>query len=162
MRRSDIERENCALLDRQRQFRSAADVVTDAWMAFLVVRAIAVIGSVARPLWKEVPRFHQYRSRAMSYGMNAVTSTLPSGWTRSMVSTLSAGLALARFGRCSKPAPLSASSATRSTPSVRAGLAALSRASVLLQSMPKRQAGLPRLRMRRHSVQQGDRWLRPP
>jgi hypothetical protein len=27
MRRSDIERENRALLDRQRQFRSAADVV---------------------------------------------------------------------------------------------------------------------------------------
>jgi hypothetical protein len=64
MRRSDIERENRALLDRQRQFRDAADVVTDAWMAFPVVRAIAVIGSVARPLWKEVPRFHEYRSRA--------------------------------------------------------------------------------------------------
>jgi hypothetical protein len=65
MRRSDIERENRALLDRQRQFRGAADAVTDAWMAFPVVRAIAVIGSVARPLWKEVPRFREYRSRGI-------------------------------------------------------------------------------------------------
>jgi hypothetical protein len=38
---SDIERENRALLDRQRQFRSAADVMTGAWMAFPVVDAIA-------------------------------------------------------------------------------------------------------------------------
>jgi hypothetical protein len=65
MRRSDIERENRALLDRQRQFRSAADAVTGAWMALPVVDAIAVIGSVARPLWKEVPRFHEYRSRGI-------------------------------------------------------------------------------------------------
>jgi hypothetical protein len=65
MRRSDIERENRVLLERQRQFRGAADVATDAWMAFPVVRAIAAIGSVARPLWKEVPRFHEYRSRGI-------------------------------------------------------------------------------------------------
>lgn len=30
-------------------------------MAFPAVRAIALIGSVARPLWKEVPRFREYR-----------------------------------------------------------------------------------------------------
>jgi hypothetical protein len=74
MRRSDIELENRALLDRLRQFRSAADVVTDAWMAFSVVRAIAVIGSVARPLWKAVLCFHGYRSRVSNHSMNAVTS----------------------------------------------------------------------------------------
>src|SRR3546814_13859271 len=41
----------------------AADVVTEAWMAFQEVQAIAVIGSVAKPLWKEVPRFREFRRR---------------------------------------------------------------------------------------------------
>ncbi len=30
-------------------------------MAFSEVEAIAVIGSVAKPLWKEVPRFREFR-----------------------------------------------------------------------------------------------------
>ena len=49
------------MLERQRQFRIAADVVTAAWMRFPEVHAIAVIGSVAKPLWKEVPRFSEFR-----------------------------------------------------------------------------------------------------
>ena len=49
------------MLDRQRRFRAAADVVTDAWAAFPEVQAVAVIGSVARPLRKEVPRFREFR-----------------------------------------------------------------------------------------------------
>lgn len=49
------------MLDRQRQFRLAADVVTGAWMRFGEVAAVAVIGSVAKPLWKEVPRFREFR-----------------------------------------------------------------------------------------------------
>jgi hypothetical protein len=32
-------------------------------MAFSEVRAVAVIGSVAKPLWKEVPRFRAFRRR---------------------------------------------------------------------------------------------------
>ena len=47
--------------DRQRQFRMAADVVCDAWMAFEEVQAVAVIGSVAKALWKEIPRFREFR-----------------------------------------------------------------------------------------------------
>ncbi|WFU14102.1 hypothetical protein QA643_23070 [Bradyrhizobium sp. CB3481] len=39
----------------------AADVVTDAWMTFPEIHAIAVIGSVAKALWKEVPRFSDFR-----------------------------------------------------------------------------------------------------
>jgi len=50
------------MLERQRQFRMAADVVTDAWMAFDDVQGIAEIGSVAKPLWREVPRFREFRS----------------------------------------------------------------------------------------------------
>nr|WP_250888703.1 hypothetical protein [Mesorhizobium sp. dw_380] len=49
------------MVQRQRQFRAAADVVTDAWTRFREVAAVAVIGSVAKPLWKEVPRFSEFR-----------------------------------------------------------------------------------------------------
>ena len=61
MRRAEIEAQGRYLLERQRQFRVAADVVTDAWMDFPEVQAVAVIGSVAKPLWKEVPRFSEFR-----------------------------------------------------------------------------------------------------
>jgi hypothetical protein len=50
MRRAEIEEENRLMLDRQRQFRVAADVVAEAWMTFPEVQAIAVIGSVAKRL----------------------------------------------------------------------------------------------------------------
>jgi hypothetical protein len=63
MRRAAIEAENRLMLERQRQFRKAADVVIEAWMAFAEVRAVAVIGSVAKALWKEVPRFREFRRR---------------------------------------------------------------------------------------------------
>ena len=49
------------MLDRLRQFRMAADVVTEAWTTFPEVQAVAVIGSVANGLWKEVPRFREFR-----------------------------------------------------------------------------------------------------
>jgi hypothetical protein len=65
MRRQLIEAENRAMLERQRQFRVAADVITDAWMGFPEVQAIALIGSVSKPLWKEVPRFSQFRSKGI-------------------------------------------------------------------------------------------------
>ncbi len=39
----------------------AADVVADTWANFPQVHAIAVIGSVAKALWKEVPRFAEFR-----------------------------------------------------------------------------------------------------
>ena len=61
MRRSEIEKQNQYLLLQQREFRMAADIVTDAFMAFPDVRAVAVIGSVARKLWKEIPRFSEFR-----------------------------------------------------------------------------------------------------
>lgn len=61
VRRAEIEDQNRYLLDRQRQFRLAADVATDAWTAFPEIQAVAVIGSVAKPLWKEIPRFTEFR-----------------------------------------------------------------------------------------------------
>lgn len=50
MRRAAIDEQNRTMLQRQQQFRAAADVVTDAWMRFREVVAVAVIGSVAKPL----------------------------------------------------------------------------------------------------------------
>jgi hypothetical protein len=61
VKRAEIEAENRQMLSRQRQFRIAADVVTNAWMRFTEIAAVAVIGSVAKPLWKEVPRFREFR-----------------------------------------------------------------------------------------------------
>ena len=61
MRRVKIEDQNRFMLRRQRELRIAADVVAKAWMAFPEVQAIAVIGSVAKRLWKEVPRFREFR-----------------------------------------------------------------------------------------------------
>ena len=41
------------MLARQARFRAAADLMTDALARFAEVEAVALIGSVARPLWKE-------------------------------------------------------------------------------------------------------------
>lgn len=61
MRRAEIEEQNRFMVRRQREFRIAADAVTKAWMVFPEIQAIAVTGSVAKPLWKEVPRFREFR-----------------------------------------------------------------------------------------------------
>jgi len=61
VRRAEIEEQNRYLLRQQQDFRRAADIVADALMAFDEVEAIAVVGSVAKPLWKEVPRFAEFR-----------------------------------------------------------------------------------------------------
>jgi len=61
VRRAKIKEQNRSMLLLQRDFRRAADIVTDALMAFEEVEAIAVIGSVAKPLWKEIPRFSEFR-----------------------------------------------------------------------------------------------------
>src|SRR4029077_15815029 len=61
VRRAEIEAQNRFMLERQRQFRTAADLVTEAWMTFPEVRAVAVIGSVAKALWREIPRFPEFR-----------------------------------------------------------------------------------------------------
>ena len=60
-----MQQDNAFLLKTQQQFRRAADVVAQAWSSFPEVVSIAVIGSVAKPLWKEVPRFAPYRRRDM-------------------------------------------------------------------------------------------------
>lgn len=57
----EIEDDNRSLIRRQREFRRAADALTEAWSSIEAVQRIALIGSVARPLWKELSRFGSYR-----------------------------------------------------------------------------------------------------
>ena len=61
MRRAAIVEQNRYLVRRQRSFRAAADWLADRFARFDEVAAVALTGSVARPLWKEVPRFRQFR-----------------------------------------------------------------------------------------------------
>jgi hypothetical protein len=56
-----IAEQNQHLLQRQQQFRLAADAVTAAWSEHPEVEAVTLFGSVAVPLRKEVPRFRTYR-----------------------------------------------------------------------------------------------------
>src|SRR5215210_1521336 len=59
--RQEIAEQDRQMLDRQAQFRVAADAVTAALAHVPEVEAVALIGSVARPLWREVPRFQPFR-----------------------------------------------------------------------------------------------------
>ena len=56
-----IAETNRYLVERQTLFRRAADVAATALAEFDEVVAVALFGSVANPLWKEVPRFASYR-----------------------------------------------------------------------------------------------------
>lgn len=66
MRRAKIDEQNYFMLRRQHDLRWAADVITDAFMNRDEVQAIAVIGSVSKPLWKEVPRFRDFRNQSIN------------------------------------------------------------------------------------------------
>jgi hypothetical protein len=59
--RREIAAQDRQMLDRQAQFRLAADAVTTALAGVPEIEAVALIGSVARPLWREVPRFQPFR-----------------------------------------------------------------------------------------------------
>lgn len=56
-----IAGQNGDLLRRYRDFRRAADAVTAAWRHRSEITAVALIGSLAKAPWKEVPRFSVYR-----------------------------------------------------------------------------------------------------
>jgi len=56
-----IAETNRHLVERQALFRRAADLATATLAGFDEVLAVALFGSVARPLWKEAPRFRSYR-----------------------------------------------------------------------------------------------------
>jgi len=59
--REEIEEENIMMLRRQKRFRVAAKYVASEFAKFPWVEKVAIIGSVAVPLKKEVPRFSRFR-----------------------------------------------------------------------------------------------------
>jgi hypothetical protein len=59
--RREIAEEDRRQLKQQHDFRVAADAVAAALASFPEVEKIALFGSVARPLVREVPRFQPYR-----------------------------------------------------------------------------------------------------
>ena len=61
MRQSSIYWQNKSMEKQQRNFRAAADIVTAALMTFPEIAAIGLTGSTAKPLWKEVPRFREFK-----------------------------------------------------------------------------------------------------
>lgn len=61
-----IAEQNAFLLRQYRVFRQTADVLAAAWQRHPEVAAVALIGSVARAPWKEVPRFRTYRRRRIA------------------------------------------------------------------------------------------------
>jgi hypothetical protein len=58
--RKTIAEEDSRQLRRQSDFRRAADAVTAAFALFSHVRTVALFGSVATPLEREIPRFQPY------------------------------------------------------------------------------------------------------
>lgn len=59
--RKEIEEQNELLLRQQHNFRVAADHLAAALAGHPAVSRVVLFGSVAVPLWKEVPRFREYR-----------------------------------------------------------------------------------------------------
>jgi hypothetical protein len=57
----EIEKENQYMLKRQEDFRKAAEYISTACAEIGEVEKIVLMGSVASPLRKEVPRFQPYR-----------------------------------------------------------------------------------------------------
>jgi hypothetical protein len=64
--RTAIAKQNKYLLRQQHNFRIAADAVVEAWRDRPEVQAVVLFGSVAVPLWKEVPRFPEYRRKRIA------------------------------------------------------------------------------------------------
>lgn len=58
---AEVEEENARLLRRQGELRLAADYVAAAFADRGKVQRVALFGSVASPLEKEVPRFRRFR-----------------------------------------------------------------------------------------------------
>ena len=95
-----IAEQNRYLAERQRQFRVAADALTAAFAVLPEVLRVALFGSVARPLAKEVPRFSDFAAPGSRFGTNARTSTSRSGSAASTGSTTCADCASEPCGSC--------------------------------------------------------------
>jgi hypothetical protein len=59
----EIRKEDEMMLRRQEEFRLAAKLLAKRYAEMPVVHTVKLFGSVALPLWKEVPRFSRFRQR---------------------------------------------------------------------------------------------------
>jgi hypothetical protein len=66
MRQKEIDDENRYLLERQANFRAAAEKVTGLLATHPAVERVMLFGSVASALKKEVPRFREFRRRGIA------------------------------------------------------------------------------------------------
>ena len=57
----EIQKQDNFLLQQQRNFQLAAELIASAWGRFPQVEQVVLFGSVAKPLKKEAPRFKQFR-----------------------------------------------------------------------------------------------------
>ena len=63
---AEIEEENRRMLARHSRFRRAAEHVAEAFGAIRGVEKVALFGSVALPLVREVPRFRRFRRQGVA------------------------------------------------------------------------------------------------
>ena len=150
--RAGIEEQNSLLLDRYRQFRIAADVVAAALRTHPHVLAIALIGSVARDPWKEVPRFSPYRRARVELWHECKDLDLAiwlsnlsdlNALRRRSAAALRKLMERARHRRCGPPGRCL---------HPRTGNRPLSGTALRLQRLSERQARMPRSRLRRCAV----------
>jgi hypothetical protein len=59
--RAEIEWQDLAMLWQQKAFRVAAGYIAGKYQQLGCVAKIALMGSAARPLWKEIPRFSKFK-----------------------------------------------------------------------------------------------------
>jgi len=57
----EIEEQDKLMLSRQKRFRVAADCVASAFARIPAIQKVVLLGSVAVPLKKEVPRFREFK-----------------------------------------------------------------------------------------------------
>ncbi|MFG0332936.1 MAG: hypothetical protein ACF8TS_06190 [Maioricimonas sp. JB049] len=81
--REDIERQNAYLLRQQANLRKAGERTARELAAFPEVEKIALFGSVARPLEKEIPRFSAYRRAGIAVYHECMDVDL-AVWTRDL------------------------------------------------------------------------------
>jgi hypothetical protein len=135
-------------LERQRDFRVAAGAVAAALFEFDEVEAIALFGSLARPLSREVPRFQRYHQLGIEILHECKAVVLAVWLTRT-----DRLRDLSRAGnRAVTTIPATGIGVASRHFLVRSRPQSLFRSALLFRTMPERKAGLPRRRMRRDPI----------
>lgn len=87
----ETEDQNAMMLRRQRHMRAAAEYLADELALVPEVVRVALFGSVAQPLKKEIPRFTKFRHNRVAVWLNAAMWIWPFGQGISRVSRICKG-----------------------------------------------------------------------